>query len=163
MRISILRFVTTVTCIVLCSVPFQARADSYTFTAIDVPGANSTFASGINDRGQIVGSYIDATGGHGFLEKAGTFRPINVPFDFGGLGFDTFASGINNRGQIVGTIDPGPLILGFLRRGKGFHMDSSGTFTRIETAGSGGACNSGLQYSRWRLKSQRLPRTLVQA
>jgi PiT family inorganic phosphate transporter len=30
-------------------------------------------------------------------------------------------------------------------------------------AGSSGACNSCLQYSRWRLKSQRLSRTLVQA
>jgi hypothetical protein len=76
-------------------------------------------------------------GGHGFLEKAGTFRPINVPsdvpFDFGG--FNTFASGINNHGQIVGHIDPGPLNIGFLmnRRGKGFHMESSGTFTRIGT------------------------------
>ena len=30
-------------------------------------------------------------------------------------------------------------------------------------AGSGGACNSGLQYSRRRLKPQRLPRTLIQA
>ena len=29
--------------------------------------------------------------------------------------------------------------------------------------GSGGACNSGLQYSRRRLKPQRLPRTLIQA
>ena len=34
---------------------------------------------------------------------------------------------------------------------------------KVAPAGSGGACNSGLQYSRWRLKSQRLPRTLVQA
>src|SRR5713226_4597736 len=31
------------------------------------------------------------------------------------------------------------------------------------TVGSGGACNSGLQYSRRRLKPQRLPWTLVQA
>jgi len=38
------------------------------FLSIDVPGANSTVALGINDAGRIVGRFIDATGGdHGFM------------------------------------------------------------------------------------------------
>jgi hypothetical protein len=40
----------------------------YSFTTIDVPGANGiTAASGINNSGQIVGYFQDATGEHGFL------------------------------------------------------------------------------------------------
>ena len=39
-----------------------------TFTTIDVPGASSTNASGINDRGQIVGTFrVTGQGIHGFL------------------------------------------------------------------------------------------------
>ena len=37
------------------------------------------------------------------------------------------------------------------------------SLAKYAVAGSSGACNSGLQYSRRRLKPQRLPRTLVQA
>src|SRR5262249_20311045 len=38
------------------------------YTTLDVPGSTLTFAYGINDAGQIVGTYIDAAGGqHGFL------------------------------------------------------------------------------------------------
>ena len=63
MRISsILRFATTFTRIVRCSVPYQAQADSYTFTPIDVPGASITDALGINDSGQIVGRFVGADG-----------------------------------------------------------------------------------------------------
>ena len=44
-----------------------AQAASFTFTPIDVPGASSTRAQGITPSGQIVGSYTDSTGRHGFL------------------------------------------------------------------------------------------------
>jgi probable HAF family extracellular repeat protein len=81
--------------------PPGALAAAYTFTPIDVPfpGGGGTDAHGINDAGQIVGAYGDATGGHGFLYSGGTFSTINVPFP-GTLGTD--AHGINNAGQIVG-------------------------------------------------------------
>ena len=36
-------------------------------TTIDVPGAALTEAFGINPEGEIVGSYVNATGTHGFL------------------------------------------------------------------------------------------------
>src|SRR5687767_5892432 len=78
---------------------------TYTFTIINVPGATSTEANGINSLGQIVGAYQDASGGHGFLDIGGTFTPINVPFAGAGL-----AAGIDNNGhgQIleVYTVEP---------------------------------------------------------
>ena len=51
-------------------------------TTIDYPGASDTFASGINNAGQVVGYYEDASGdidAHGFLESGGSFTTINVP------------------------------------------------------------------------------------
>jgi uncharacterized membrane protein len=38
-----------------------------TYTAVDFPGANVTLAFGINDSGQVVGPYKDASGIHGYL------------------------------------------------------------------------------------------------
>ena len=48
------------------------------YTTIDVPGAAATFLLGINNRGQMVGSYIDADGGyHGFLrDKRGAVTTL---------------------------------------------------------------------------------------
>jgi uncharacterized membrane protein len=44
--------------------------DKGTFTPIDVPDATETMAGGINARGQIVGSYSDASGTrHGFVAQ----------------------------------------------------------------------------------------------
>jgi uncharacterized membrane protein len=72
------------------------------FTALeDVPGAAITGYTGANDRGQIVGSYLDEglISAHGFLrERDGTIRTIDVPGAQVTLLYD-----INNRGQIVGT------------------------------------------------------------
>jgi hypothetical protein len=41
--------------------------DQGNYTTLDVPGSTFTWANGINDSGQIVGSYEDAGGTHGFL------------------------------------------------------------------------------------------------
>jgi hypothetical protein len=38
-----------------------------TVTQLDVPGATSTRSQGINNAGQIVATYTDSTGTHGFL------------------------------------------------------------------------------------------------
>jgi len=67
-----------------------------TFTSLDLPGANPvfTYPHGINDSGQIVGSYNQI---HGFLYTNG----VTTNIDFPGSG-DTDALGINNAGQIVG-------------------------------------------------------------
>jgi len=86
------------------------RAEAgYSFQIIDVPGAGSTYASGINGAGQIVGEYD----GHGFLYSGGSFTTLDVP------GADsTAARGINGAGQIVGGwsiyVDDGEAPHGFL-------------------------------------------------
>ncbi len=83
--------------LILVGTPATARA--YTFITIDVPGATSTEASGINPRGQIVGHFLDASGAdHGFmLLRRTTFITIDVPG-----ATSTEASGINPEAQIVG-------------------------------------------------------------
>jgi hypothetical protein len=54
----------------------QGRARTIAF-----PGAASTVAAGVNDRGEIVGKYKDADGrDHGFLRtRRGRYRRIDVP------------------------------------------------------------------------------------
>lgn len=74
-------------------------AGTFVFTTIDVPGATLTNAQSVNHQGDVVGTFIDATGAqHGFLRNGGRFRAIDVP---GARA--TFARGINDRGDIVGT------------------------------------------------------------
>jgi uncharacterized membrane protein len=41
--------------------------DQGSYTTLDVPGAYTTQATGINASGHIVGYYMDANGTHGFL------------------------------------------------------------------------------------------------
>ena len=70
-----------------------------TYTQIDVPGAVSTQAIGINTAGDIVGSYQDSSNNyHGFLLSAGSYTTIDAP---GSL--NTSATGINDVGQIIGS------------------------------------------------------------
>jgi probable HAF family extracellular repeat protein len=72
-----------------------------TYTTLDVPGVTFTAATGINDAGQIVGSYIAADGNfHGFLLSEGIYTLVDVPG-----ATSTFIYGINNAGQIVGSYD----------------------------------------------------------
>ncbi len=83
-----------------------------TFT---VPDADVTQAYGINSQGQIVGTYHDANGYHGFLrDKDGTFTLIDGP-----AATYTAAHGINDSGQIVGVFTDSSGRHGFLRDKKG--------------------------------------------
>ena len=85
-----------------------ADAAAYTFTQIDVPfvGASDTTIFGINDRGEVVGSYRDAAfQSHGFFRDAmGNFSSIDVPFPNAS---NTTAYGLNNQGEIVGSYNTG--------------------------------------------------------
>jgi probable HAF family extracellular repeat protein len=82
-------------------------------STIDVPGASSTTVYGTNNRGQLVGSYVDADGReHGFLlerDKVTAIDHPDAPDD--PAASNTAASDVNDRGQIVG-----------------FYADASGTY-----------------------------------
>ena len=73
----------------------------YVYTTLNAPaGTNGTGAHGINNLGQIVGTYQNATGKHGFLESGGTYITLDDPYATLGT---TNASDINDAGQIVGS------------------------------------------------------------
>src|SRR5262245_43444779 len=100
-----------------------ANAAGYTFTTLDPPTSTFTLPSGINDAGQIVGSFTVGTIFHGFLYAGDSFTQIDVPGEFA-----TEAHGINNLGQIVGNATSGPSVdHGFLYTG--------GSFTQIDVPG----------------------------
>ncbi|KAA5611289.1 hypothetical protein [Rhodovastum atsumiense] len=80
---------------------------------------------GLNDSGQIVGSYVDRSGHkHGFLRTGRNVTTIDAP---GATA--TSASGINNQGQIVGSY------LDRLGHEHGF-LDNNGRFTTLDAPGA---------------------------
>src|SRR5207302_959133 len=88
--------------------------DGAMFTTIDFPGGTDTTAVGINDAGQIVGSFSDGppqpgVKTHGFLKDGATFTTIDVPG-----ASSTEPRGINDAGQIVGIFDDAKGHHGFL-------------------------------------------------
>jgi uncharacterized membrane protein len=91
-----------------------------TFSSVVVPGAFDTFASSINDVGQIVGSFGNGRGSaQGFLESNNNFTTIAVPGQFA-----THANAINDSGRIVGDSN-------FSRHG---YMLDAGKYTTIDPA-----------------------------
>lgn len=96
-----------------------AAERSYSYVSIDYPEATGTSLSGINARGDIVGSYVDKSGtSHGLVLRDGEFTSIDVP---GAAGTD--ARGINPAGDIVGGYwlpgEPAANIHGYLLRRDG--------------------------------------------
>ena len=66
---------------------------TFSYSQIDFPGAKSTSGSGLNARGDTVGSYTDqANKTHGFLLSGGDFTTIDYP---GAVA--TRATGINSE------------------------------------------------------------------
>jgi uncharacterized membrane protein len=112
----------------------RGTRDEGVFTTIDHPDAGSepgtgTAAFGINNRGRIVGLYIDAGGtGHGFARDKGRGARRDegafTTIDFPGA-VDTLALAINNRDQIVGTS------IGAENTKRGFLLEE-GEFTGID-------------------------------
>jgi probable HAF family extracellular repeat protein len=110
----------------------------YTVTTLDDPFANGgTSAYGINNTGQIVGSY-SVVGvspithqGYGFLynRQDGTYTTLEDPHTFhGGVAPGTSAQGINDLGQVVGDY------AGLYNGVGGTHgfFYSSGTYTTLD-------------------------------
>jgi uncharacterized membrane protein len=104
---------------------FSAIQRSFDFRTVEFPAANRTRASGVDDRGQIVGSYDDSTGTHGFVLSDDRFVAINFP----GALF-TVALGIGVHGEIVGAYRmPGEPAVNF----HGFLRSSDGRFERVDS------------------------------
>jgi uncharacterized membrane protein len=76
------------------------------FITIDDPlGAQGTWTSGINDQGDMVGTFNDSAGiRHGFLLHDGAYTTIDDPLAAAG----TVVTGINAQGDIVGFYYPHP-------------------------------------------------------
>ncbi len=98
----------------------SARSETaFDFTAIDVPNAVFTSATGINARGEIVGGYVDASlRSHGYILRDGAFTTIDYSDAAGTVVKGTDAKGIGPSGEIVGTYtvvgEPGVNVHGYL-------------------------------------------------
>ena len=103
------------------------RDETGQFTTIQYPSAVFTVASGINDRGDIVGHYslpTSPTVRHGYLLRNGVFTSFDPP---GSIRTNTL--GINDRRDIVGRfVGPDGKTHGFLLR--------DGEFTTIDYPGA---------------------------
>lgn len=85
----------------------------YTFCNIDYPSGFGTRARGINDVGQIVGSYYDQNYNlHALLIQNGTFIPLAPTTILGTEYSDAYK--INNRGDVVGYVCDDVACHGFL-------------------------------------------------
>lgn len=114
---------------VLALVVPKARAQDATFVTIDPPDSDGTFTNAldINDRGEIVGLYNSAPGGHrhGFLRSEdGGYTRIDFPGSTA-----TNADGINPHGDIVGHTLVSGKRHGYLRK-------ENGEFIQIDFPGA---------------------------
>jgi hypothetical protein len=116
------------------------------FTGVDFSRANGTQAIGINDKGAVVGLYLDSANvQHGFLKVGTKYTSIDVKGDT-----STEAWGINNSGPItVFALSPTSTYESFLYNGKTFkkisdpNAGTTGTIARIvNNKGAGAYFNS---------------------
>ena len=90
-------------------VPTGALCDD--LTVIAYPGAGTTTVPhGINNAGDIVGTYLLNGVSHGFIDMGGMFQTLDDPAATGG----TIAWGINNLDQVVGEYNDATGTHGFL-------------------------------------------------
>ncbi len=91
-------------------------------TPIDFPGATSTIAWDINNRGQVVGVYHKEDFViHGFLWHKGKFTSVDIP----GASL-TVVFGINSAGDIVGLYEDATTGHGFLLQAEGTETGGGG-------------------------------------
>ncbi len=89
--------------VLLASVTFSYA--QFTFTSIDYPDGVGTRTRGINNHGQIVGSYDTEDGNrHALLIEKGKFIPLAPTTILGTAFSDAFK--INDRGDVVGWVCP---------------------------------------------------------
>jgi len=101
---------------------------SLRFSPIDFPGSVATTAFGINERGEVVGSYTDSSNRtHGFVRIGELFRSVDFP---GAL--ITQARGISPAGEIVGSYRlPGEPPV----NAHGYLLTRGGEFRRVDFPG----------------------------
>ena len=106
----------------------SADSGGYSYTTLQIPGTSSLRASGINDAGDIVGTYSTPQGtGHGFVYSKGVLRPID---GIGSIPSGAEPMAINNAGKIVGDFPvSGQEIDGFV-------VDTNGVITTIKGPGN---------------------------
>jgi uncharacterized membrane protein len=106
------------------------RDERRRYSTFDAPGAlTETVPTGLNNRGQIVGTYDTADGFHGFLrDRRGRFTKIDIP---GAKG--TQAARLNDHEQIVGIYSETSAVLGGDVRG---FLLERGRLTRIDVPGA---------------------------
>ena len=95
-----------------------------TVTTVFESGSTDTKTLGINDSGQVVGTFTGMGGSRAYFGTPSVLTPISVP----GATSTPQANGINISGDIVGIFNAGGSTHGFL--------DKSGTFTTIDFPGS---------------------------
>jgi probable HAF family extracellular repeat protein len=80
-----------------------------TVRVLSIAGASQMTANDINDRGQVVGQFIDSGGTHGFVFEEDSFCQLDYPG-----ATSTNILGINNLGQMVGMFTTLTATAGFL-------------------------------------------------
>jgi probable HAF family extracellular repeat protein len=118
---AIVTFETCVLAVLLAALSVRTwAAPASSVSQIDVPGASYTDAVDINNRGDIVGTFSDASGVHGYVYTRRGFTTLDFPV----AGAATVALGINDRGQVVG----------FYLKDGAFHgfLWDEGTFNQID-------------------------------
>jgi probable HAF family extracellular repeat protein len=119
-----------------------------------LPGDSAAFATGINNRGQVVGSTFNSTGwSHGFISQDGVLTDLNTLIPGDSNLFIIAASNINERGQISGMAtvvtgpDTGNIHAILLTPGDGRIDESMADFARThpDSISSANACDHHLQ------------------
>jgi probable HAF family extracellular repeat protein len=112
---------------------------NYTYITISDPNASyGTYATGVNDSGQVVGYYGDANSNYqGFVYANGTFTTISDPNATAG----TYVTGINDSGQMVGyytAVTTTPIPDGFEETYVNYGFEyANGVYTTIDDPNSG--------------------------
>jgi uncharacterized membrane protein len=118
------------------------------FSAIVPPGSHTSYASGINKRGIVVGG-VNGDGfpvsKHGFSYDHGTYKTIDYPG-----AKSTAVYGINDPGQIVGgycLLSTEVTCGGLLNPTDHGFLDDHGTFTAIDFPGASGTQPMAINYA----------------
>jgi probable HAF family extracellular repeat protein len=113
-----------------------AWASGYTFVDIDYPlsGATTTLNDirGLNNLGQIVGSYTLGGRQYSFIKNGETYKTLDIS------GTNHFAWGINDNGQVVGQVVANNTWLGYI------YDTTSSSYTDIKVPWSWGTAVYGI-------------------